>query len=471
MAAAPEQLHQPGVGGAAATASSVFSSPPAVRVLDTALVHPSSGPAMPEETSLPLTFFDVSWVPAPPVQRVFFYRLAPDADADAVLANLRAALSHAVRAFFPLAGRLRLTPGTTNRYELHYSPDDAVAFTVAECDDDFDSLAADEPREVAKLAPLAPPLPDGGAVLALQATLLPAREGHGLALGVTVHHAACDGAASTHFLRSWAAAACRTAPPPPPPVINRNLVSDPRGLYDIFCPATGKTAEDMGFVAIPDDQLLATFTLSRAHLQRVKDAVAAAAATQGGAPPPRCTSLVASLGFVWSCYQRAKPRGGCGEPDRSCLLFSVDHRSRLKPPLPQEYFGNCVASAFAIASSSELAEAGAGGLLTACTAIAAGIEDAVSGVATETMGERQGRFNEVAAMVGVLPVAGSPRFRVYDLDMGFGRPAKVDVVSAAKTGAVAVAESRAGDGGMEVGVSLTPDGMDAFRNAYKGELD
>ncbi|TVU35688.1 hypothetical protein EJB05_17589, partial [Eragrostis curvula] len=50
--------------------------------------------------------------------------------------------------------------------------------------------------------------------------------------------------------------------------------------------------------------------------------------------------------------------------------------------------------------------------------------------------------------------ATAPRFRVYDLDMGFGRPVKVDIVSVAKTGAIAVAESRAGDGGMEVGVSL-----------------
>ncbi|TVU26722.1 hypothetical protein EJB05_29281, partial [Eragrostis curvula] len=401
-APAPEQLHEPGLLGRAATASSVFSSPPAVRVLDTTLVHPSpptsSGdPAPPEETSLPLTFFDVFWVPAPPVQRVFFYRLLPDADIDAVLANLKDSLSHAVRAFLPLAGRLRLTPGTANR------------------------LAADEPREAARLAPLAPPLLHAGAVLAVQATPLSVRRG--LALGVTVHHAACDGAASTHFLHTWVAAACAgagTTTPPPPAVIDRTLVSDPRGLYDVFCPPA---ASDALFVdRMPDDQRLATFTLSRDHLQlvvgldldpnpninshvylqRVKDAVAAAAATRGVAPRPRCSSLVAALGFVWSCYRRAKP-GGAGE--RACLLFFVDHRSRLKPPLPDKYFGNCVAGATAMASTCELAEAGAdGGLLTACTAIAEAIEDAVSGPATQTMGEKRRRFRELAATMDVLSV-------------------------------------------------------------------
>nr|CAB3477966.1 unnamed protein product [Digitaria exilis] len=75
------------------------------------------------------------------------------------------------------------------------------------------------------------------------------------------------------------------------------------------------------------------------------------------------------------------------------------------------------------------------------------------------------RIREVSAM-GLLSVAGSPRFRVYEMDFGFGRPAKVDIVSVARTGAVAVAESRSGTGGMEVGVSLQPDGMETFRKCF-----
>ncbi|TVU35675.1 hypothetical protein EJB05_17576, partial [Eragrostis curvula] len=368
MAAVSEKLQRSAGAGGRAASSACCSTRGAFRVLETAFVHPCPAPP---ETSLPLTFFNVLWLPIPPVQRVLFYRLPPDADAAAVFANLRAALSHAVRAFYPLAGRLRLTTGTANRYELHYRPGDAVAFTVAEYDHDLDSLAADETREVAAIAP---PLPDdGGAVLALQATLLPAR---GLALGVTVHHVACDGAVSTHFLHTWAAAACRGAQePPPPPVIDRTLISDTRGLYDIFGPGSGaeSIAEDTGFVTAPDDKRLATFTLSRDHLQRVKDQ--------------------ASGGRRWRA------------PDR----VHGDRRT--------------------------------------------GIVAEVDGIGTETMDRLMERIREAVAM-GALTVAGSPRFRVYDLDMGFGRPVKVDIVSVAKTGAIAVAESRAGDGGMEVGVSL-----------------
>ncbi|GJN28221.1 hypothetical protein PR202_gb16320 [Eleusine coracana subsp. coracana] len=438
----------------------------AIRVVDTVLVHPA--PPSPPETSLPLTFFDIFWLHAPPVQRVLFYRLDAGADVDAIISNLRDSLSQALHAFYPLAARLRLSPGTANRYELHYRPGDAVAFTVAEYNDDIDSLAADEPREVFKLAPLAPPLPEGvegGTVLALQAS--------GLALGVTVHHAACDGAASTHFLHTWAACCAGTTtgtqPPPVPPVIDRTLISDPTGLYDVHCPkAAPTTTEDDTKNKSVSDHLFATFVLSRAHLQRVKDLVAAEASrTRGVAPPPRCSSLVATLGLIWSCYQRAKPDSStaCG---KTYLLFPVDHRSRTNPPLPEKYLGNCVGAALAFASKPDLAaSSGAAGLWAACAAVAASIEEVTRGPVTEIMGLLQQRFVDAAApTAGLLTMAGSPRFRVYDLDFGFGRPAKVDVVSVARTGAIAVAESRVGDGGMEVGLALPPDGMAAFRNCF-----
>jgi hypothetical protein len=63
-----------------------------------------------------------------------------------------------------------------------------------------------------------------------------------------------------------------------------------------------------------------------------------------------------------------------------------------------------------------------------------------------------GRVREVAGAMSMLSVARSPRFRVYELDLGFGRPAKVDIVSVLRTCALAVAESLRSAGGMEVGV-------------------
>ncbi|KAG2583901.1 hypothetical protein PVAP13_6KG250606 [Panicum virgatum] len=58
--------------------------------------------------------------------------------------------------------------------------------------------------------------------------------------------------------------------------------------------------------------------------------------------------------------------------DRTCLLFPVDHRSRMNPPLPGKYLGNYVDPALALAPKDALAAGGAGGLLSACAAVAAG---------------------------------------------------------------------------------------------------
>ncbi|KAK3119833.1 hypothetical protein QOZ80_9AG0676010 [Eleusine coracana subsp. coracana] len=390
-------------------------NPPAeaIRVVDTALVCP----LFPGRRSS-------SWS-APPVQRVLFYCLDAGTDVDAIISILRDSLSHALRVFYPLSGRLRLSPGTANRYELHYRPDDAVAFTIAEYNDSHDRRQQPRRRRAT-----------GGFEARPASAAAPGRRrrarvaGHG------------------RQVRRPGAGRTGTQPPPVPPVIEGTLICDPTGLYDVFCPTVNDASKFVkpSSTAADDKLLFATFVLSRAHLQRVKDVVAA---TRGVAPALRCSSLVATLGLIWSCFQRAtnnKPDG------RACLLFSVDHRPRMNPPLPEKFLGNCVGAAVAFASGSELAEPGATGLSATC---AAAITDATSGSVTE-----------VAPGMSVLSVAGSPRFRVYELDFRFGRPVKVDVVSVARTGAVAVAESRVGDGGMEVGLALPPDGMDAFWKCF-----
>jgi hypothetical protein len=149
------------------------------------------------------------------------------------------------------------------------------------------------------------------------------------------------------------------------------------------------------------------------------------------------------------------------------FLFAVDHRKRLNPPVPERYMGNCLSPAIAAAPNDELAEIGdtAGGLLAAFQAITDALEEAVG----ERTRERwEGCMEKVreAAKVGIVSVAGSSRFQVYDLDFGFGRPAKVYMVSAARTGSIAVSDAHDGRGGIELGVPLPMDGMERFRRCF-----
>ncbi|CAO2187141.1 unnamed protein product [Urochloa humidicola] len=263
------------------------------------------------------------------------------------------------------------------------------------------------------------------------------------------------------------------------------LIPDPRGLYDIYLkslPPVITDDEDFEFPtsrpgASFQDKLLATFTLPKTLLEAIKAAVAAEAARRGTQPPPRCSSTLAAYAFMWSTYCRA---------DRACLhveeehgpqeaatrsryfLFAVDQRGRLlkKPPVPASYLGNCHYSAFATAPEDDLAAPSIiAGLFAACAAVAAALEEQVREGAQDAWDTCIDRVKKAAAH-GMIFVAGSPRFRVYDLDFGFGRPARVTMVSAAKAGAMPLAEARAGGGGVEVGVSLPPPGMDRFQKAF-----
>ncbi|KAG0546532.1 hypothetical protein BDA96_01G002400 [Sorghum bicolor] len=378
-----------------------------------------------------------------------------------------------------MAGHVVMPTPTERRHQLSYRPGDAVPFTTAEYDVDIDHLIADDdsaPVQVAALAPLVPHLPKGRAVLAVQATLL--LGGRGLAVGVTVHHTTCDGAGSTHFLHTWAAAAAgaghRQLPPPQaqPPVIDRELIPDPRGLYDMYLRSMPPVVSQDGFEFVlgkyqdpGEDKALATFTLSQQLLQSIKSAVADEAARRGMVTPPRCSSILATYGFIWSCYSQVRRAKTSKSNNTSYFLFSVDQRSRLKPPVPDKYFGNCCCPAIARAPTDEVAAGGMVGLFAACAAVAAAVEEEVREGAQERWDACVARVKEAVAN-GTLSVAGSPRFRVYDLDFGFGPPAKVDMVSVAKTGAISVADARpGGGGGVEVGISLpaaTGD-MDRFR--------
>ncbi|TVU17292.1 hypothetical protein EJB05_33313, partial [Eragrostis curvula] len=482
---------------------------PEFRVLDTENVLITTTPDLDgahgvpaAACSVPLTFFDVKWLHLPPVERVLLYRLPDDADAAAIISNLKSSLSHALKAFYPLAGRVRLiVPGAGKntddviRHELFYQPGDGVQFTTAEYDADVDDLASDEVR-VAAVSPLAPPLPEGRAVLAVQATKLR----RGIALGVTIHHSSCDGRSSTHFLHTWASACAAAGDQHLPaaavkaiddlPVIDadRTLVPDPRGLYDTYLNAMPPIArsKDLEFVRSKQppsgDVAVATFTLSAEALQSVRSAVAREAARRGEALSPRCSPLVAAYGLMWWCHCNAAVpdvKRSSSASSSYYFLFSVDQRARLKPaPLPDRYFGNCMCPAITTVPRDEMTMTGddggatvAGGLYAACAAVAAAIEEEVGEGAQEERWDGCVARVKRAVANGTLSVAGSPRFRVYGLDFGFGRPIKVHMVSVAKAGAISVADARAGGRGLELGVSLPPDAMDRFRSCFAKAMD
>ncbi|RWW46173.1 hypothetical protein BHE74_00047922 [Ensete ventricosum] len=436
-----------------------------LRILERSRVSPPIG-AVAETTTLPLTVFDIIWLQGGTVERVFFYRLPHSTSyfCASLLPDLKASLSLALQQFYPLAGKIRRSPELDDdKYEIRYVDGDSVSFAVAEYDADFDEVSGDHARAVGPLLPLLPRLPrsddddDGVPVLALQVTVFP---NQGVAVGVAVHHAACDGLSSIRFMFSWASTCAgptsSAAVVATPPVFDRSLVSVPRDLYSIFSRKFSKRAEWIIHEDQPVDMVVASFTLKGDHIRRLKELISAEAeATEGGGASLRCSTIMATYAYVWVCIIKARAYGS----DRTAhFMFAADCRGRLRPPLPAAYFGNCIGACFVEAKAGELLREN--GVVSAAKAIGKTIEafgdDPLRGA--ETWPERL----EAVVPQQPLSVAGSPRFRVYDLDFGWGRPKKVEVTSIVRSGAMSLAESRDDAGGVEIGMGLPKHDMDAF---------
>ncbi|WOL07416.1 phenolic glucoside malonyltransferase 2-like [Canna indica] len=449
----------------------------AIKVLDQSQVSPPPGSV--NEASLPFSFFDLPWLNLDPVERIFFFPF-PHSTAHFVsetLPVIKSSLSLALCRFFPLVGRIRRSPADPDQFEIHYADGDSVSFSVAELVDgaDFADLSGSHERDIAKLLPLIPQLRkssvDHRPLLALQLTLFP---GHGLTVGITVHHAACDGSTSIHFLTTWAAF-CRSAllstqePPPPPPSFDRTtVVANPRArsLYAIHLksisgmhnPQPQLAEEESGRV----DLVCATFTLRQDDIKSLKElAMARAAAAEA---PFHCSTMVVVYAYAWMCLVRAGTHSSDGV---SHVIFAADCRARLDPPVPARCFGNFLAPCMPKLKVEMLVDE-EDGFAAAAAAMGMAIEefkaDPLKG-AEEWM-EKCGEI----ALKHPMSVAGAPKFRVYDMDFGWGKPIKVEITSIRKSGAVSLAESREGEGGVEVGVILPKREMEEFRAHFLNGL-
>uniref|UniRef100_A0A0D9VMS8 Uncharacterized protein n=1 Tax=Leersia perrieri TaxID=77586 RepID=A0A0D9VMS8_9ORYZ len=405
---------------------------------------------------LPLTFFDVPWLFTGPVERVFFYPAG-----DHIVPHLVSSLAAALHSFYPLLGRVRPSPDGGGGYEFYSTGGDSdrVELTVAESSDDFDDLVAGGPRDVARLYELVPRIPpameeDGSfALAAAQVTVFPQK---GIAVGVSIHHVACDDSSFMHFVKTWAGH-CRVAVAggvedadsvaiPPPPLLDRGVVSDPDGL-------ARKTLDQMRQLAPPPPPPPRRRFSWRHKLKR------RVTASDSGV---HCSAFTVACAFAWTCLVRLDATAA-GEKH---LLFSVECRRRLTPPVPQEYLGNCLRPCFVEADM-------AGGFLLELVTAARGIGAAIRGLDDGVLDGAEGWFERIMSMMPHRPmsVGGSPRYGVYDTDFGAGRPAKVELVSIDKTpGTVSMAESRHGDGGIEIGVALPEADMERFSSFFSDGL-
>ncbi|KAI3440698.1 uncharacterized protein J3R85_003136 [Psidium guajava] len=445
--------------------------------------------------ALPLTFFDIPWLLCRPMQRLFFYDFPQSLPsfAQTTLPLLVRSLSLCLRRFFPFAASLVLPPAPPEKPHILYSDGDSLSLTAAESSADFAELVSDEARDATLIHPLVPQLPpprESAAarvrpLMAIQVTLFPNK---GICIGVQFLHVAADGRSFNHFMKSWASIhrsegdPTRNDPDDSGPFTSREVNKDLKGLEPILlkdwwsCVGSSPSPMPSEALLAVGDKVRATFVLGKAHLDGLKAQVLSQLKSDNIDPksePIHLSTFVVTCALVWVCMIKSKDKE-CERRDQSSsegsnnelcsFCFVADCRDRLEYSIPSTYFGNCLGIYFLSEKRSTLL--GESGISHAARAIGRRVQEVDEGGGLRGA-ERWIKDWNVFDNGDLVTVAGSPRLRVYDTDFGWGRPRKSHVVQIDMSGAIALAESRNGDGGVEVGLALTKLCMEKFVRLFE----
>ena len=475
-----------------------MDQPNAVEIVEDSVVAPPPA-ATPDQSSttpsnpLPLTFFDMYLIQIkePPIQRVYFYQ-TPEATSslffDSIVPRLKHSLSLTLHHFLPLAGKLTWPP-TSRRPLVVYAQGDPVSVTVAQSNANFNRLisvggnAVTEIRDVKECHPLLPKLlvsHERAKLLAIQITAFP--DFSGFSIGIVANHMVADGKSTNLFLKSWSHI-CRSYTPscggdesdyaPLPPELkafyNRTLIKEPTKLEAIFSSNQSLNASVLPSDPKPEpDSVRGTFRFSRAKIDKLRKLILMANKDKDGHDRHLSTYSLTSA-YALICLAQAEEN----KDDKVVFSFVVDCRSRLDPPLPPSYFGNCIGI-----KSVELEREvllGKQGFFVAVNAI----NEATTSLATDISPVLNRTKNRASTLLTSSEVkynsqyrreylaTGSHRFNVYSSsDFGWGKPMKVDILGRQRTGALRFADSRDGDGGVEIVLILKKHHMDAFASLF-----
>ncbi|CAN1252654.1 Malonyl-CoA:anthocyanidin 5-O-glucoside-6''-O-malonyltransferase [Linum perenne] len=426
------------------------------RVIEICHVAPSPPPAA--EFTVPLTFFDTFWLKLSPVERIFFYRFpsaAATSSIDVIIPRLKRSLSLALRHFPPLAGKL-IWPEEAEIPFILCSQNDGVSFTVTESTvNNFDLLSGDGPTDASLSRACLPKLVvsrSNAAVLAVQVTAFR----QGFCIGVTSHHAVLDGKSSIMFLKAWAH-------------ISKEMGNGADGgeLTEELTPFVDRTVvKDPDGIAL---EVRGILKLSRQDINKLKERIQHCLENDNHddyqtSRSNKLSTFVVTFTHTLVCIAKAKDFNA----DQVVFFgFPADCRSRLNPPLPSNYFGNCVIARGLFMKIGDIVQEDG----IAC--VTHTIIEAIKKLDHDALDGAKGRLASISRLTieqkgGLIMagVAGSPRFGVYEIDFGFGKPKRVEITSIDGSSGMSMAESGDGSGGIEVGVAMLRHEMEKFTSLF-----
>ncbi|CAD6340633.1 unnamed protein product [Miscanthus lutarioriparius] len=444
------------------------SPSPQLRVLSRRTVKPPPRPR--PRPRIPLTTWDVSFLSADYIQKGLLYATPPFSTAR-LLDHLQTALAQALHAYYPVAGRF----ATDQHRDAHgnvlgcsVSIDcDGQGVDIVHAVADVIPPDADVPRLVQSLFPLDGAVNHDGHHLPLfvvQVTELT----DGVFLGFAYNHALSDGTALWRFINVWAGIArdsLSASPseehkhaPAPPPLLER---WSPDGLTTPTPPVVLPFPDLTGLIErLPPPPLRERMLQFSAHtLEALKDRAREELLAAGDAAGAAAvTKFQALSSLVWRCVTRARRL----PPDQTTFCrAAINNRTRLRPQLPPEYFGNTIyAVATEAVTAADLLERGHGWATAAVGRAVAAHTDAdirarVAAWMASPVLYNLRYFDPNGIMMG-----SSPRFDMYGCDFGWGAPLAARSGKANKSdGKASLYPGQEGGGSIAAELVLTPEHM------------
>ncbi|KAF7052047.1 hypothetical protein CFC21_060206 [Triticum aestivum] len=300
-----------------------------------------------------------------------------------------------------------------------------------------------------------------------------------LAVGFAGHHQIADGQATANFLAAWGLAT-RRLPLSPLPVCDRGtrfaprdppLVEYPHQEVEYRAPAPNKKCdvavdeeeEEIGFGTAGHDKV----KVHRMHLS--KDFVARLKAqASSGLPPLRrsYTTFQSVVAHLWRAITAAR---GLGAGVTTKVRISVNGRTRMRPPVPRDYFGNVVLWAFPRSDAGDLVSRPVGHAAELVYRAVADVDDTYfrSFVDFAAEGEAEGLVptadSEQAVLCPDLEVDAWLGINFHGLDFGGGGPFRVMPTYYPMEGSLFLVPSALGDGSMEAYVALFHNHLEEFK--------
>ncbi|KAI3927480.1 hypothetical protein MKW92_005163 [Papaver armeniacum] len=282
------------------------------------------------------------------VQTIYLFKASEEKGNELAAATIKDALSKVLVYYYPLAGRL--TKGQDGDTRLYVDcTGEGVVFVEAETDTTIEEI-----KDITKLdeetrAKLVFDIQgstniNGNPFIVAQVTKFKCG---GFVLGLCMNHIMFDGVGAMEFVNSWGEVA-RGFPLSTPPILDRTILKARNPPKIEFHHIEYDVIEDISNTSAlyeEEDMVYGSFLFDAERLEKLKRI-----AMEDGVLD-KCTTFEALSALVW----RAKARALKLVPEQDTkLLFVVDGRARIDPPLPKGYFGNAVTVTTCQSNSQEL---------------------------------------------------------------------------------------------------------------------